>query len=35
VIVSTFAIVGDGNEVNEAVMSPPPAFVTATQTRIH
>ncbi|MEP7310688.1 MAG: hypothetical protein ABJA98_34745 [Acidobacteriota bacterium] len=35
VIVSTFVIVGDGNEVKEAVMSPPPAFVTATQTRIH
>jgi hypothetical protein len=35
VIVSTFVIVGDGHDVKEAVMSPPPAFVTAIQTRIH
>ena len=33
-IVSSFVIVGDAYQVNEAVMSPAPAFVTAVHTRI-
>jgi hypothetical protein len=33
-IESTFVIVGNGEEVNEAVMAPAPAFVTGVQTRV-
>lgn len=33
-IVSRFVIVGGGDEVKEAVMSPPPAMVTAVQRRV-
>ena len=33
-IESTFVIVQYGDEIKEAVMSPPPAFVTSVQTRV-
>jgi hypothetical protein len=33
-IVSSFVIVDQGREVDEAVMSPPPSLVTAVQRRV-